>query len=198
MFLHRKRSRSRSHVARVAVRREYRPFLGGRILQSSFTVVGVVKTANGFAILLDELTRVELGVDHQGVGRGVIEQRLNNVHGRVVVQVFGRVPAFSCQPPCATRSSVAPGGECISRVDRTKFWTNSGSYYAKSAVVLTLRVVTLYHVKLYRDNLRQLRRPVFYGAVERRPEGLGVTEMNVLQPNLGGSHSLLRALLLSC
>ena len=43
--------------------------------------------------------------------------------------------ACSCQPPCATRSSVAPRGECISRVGRTKFWTNSGAHYSKSLVV---------------------------------------------------------------
>jgi hypothetical protein len=54
-----------------------------------FAVIGVIETAHGLAILLDELPGVELGVDHHGLGRGVTEQRLNNVHGRVVVQMFG-------------------------------------------------------------------------------------------------------------
>ena len=31
---------------------------------------------------------IELGIDHHGVGSGVTEQRLNNVHGRVVVETF--------------------------------------------------------------------------------------------------------------
>jgi len=50
--------------------------------------------------------------------------------------------ACSCQPPCATRSSAAPRGECISRVGRTKFWTNSGAHYSKSSVVLLNRLTT--------------------------------------------------------
>jgi hypothetical protein len=51
---------------------------------------------HGLAILLDELTGIKLGVDHHGVGRGVTEQRLNDVHGRVVVQMFGckKAPAI--------------------------------------------------------------------------------------------------------
>jgi len=79
----------RAHVAQVAARREGRPFLRGRVLQSVVAVVGVIETAHGLAILLDELTGVELGVDHHCIGRGVTEQRLNHVHGRVVVQMFG-------------------------------------------------------------------------------------------------------------
>ena len=59
------------------------------VFQFVFAVVGVIETANGLAILLDELTGVELGVNHHGIGRGVTEQRLNNVHGRVVVQMLG-------------------------------------------------------------------------------------------------------------
>jgi len=79
----------RAHVAQVATRCEGSPFLRGRVLQTFFAVVGVIETAHGLAILLDEVTRIELGVDHHSVRRGVTEQRLNNVHGRVVVQVFG-------------------------------------------------------------------------------------------------------------
>src|SRR6266700_1132138 len=57
----------------------------------SLPIVGndVVALAVVNGELLDELTGVELGVDHHGVRRGVPEQRLNNMHGRVVVQMFG-------------------------------------------------------------------------------------------------------------
>jgi len=79
----------RAHITQVAVCREDSPFLCSRVFQTVFSVISVIETAHGLAILLDELTGVELGVDHHGVGRGVTEQRLNNVHGRVVVQMFG-------------------------------------------------------------------------------------------------------------
>jgi hypothetical protein len=58
----------RAHIAQVAARREGRPFGRSRILQTLFAVVGVLETAHGLAILLDELTGVELGVNHHGVG----------------------------------------------------------------------------------------------------------------------------------
>jgi hypothetical protein len=79
----------RAHIAQVAARRERRPFRRGRVLQTVFAVVGVIETAHGLAILLDELTGVEFGIDHHGVGRGVTEQRLNYANRRVVVQMFG-------------------------------------------------------------------------------------------------------------
>jgi hypothetical protein len=78
----------RAHVAQVAARGEGRPFLCSLVLQTVLTVIGVIETAHGLAILLDELTGVELGVDHHGVRRGVPEKPLNNVHGRVVVEPF--------------------------------------------------------------------------------------------------------------
>lgn len=78
-----------AHVAQVAARRKGSPLFGGWILQSVFAVVGVIETAHALAILLDEPTGVEFGVDHHGIGRSVTQQCLNDVHGRVVVQVFG-------------------------------------------------------------------------------------------------------------
>jgi hypothetical protein len=36
-----------------------------------------------------ERSRIELGIDHHCVGRCVTEEGLNNVHGRVVIQMFG-------------------------------------------------------------------------------------------------------------
>jgi hypothetical protein len=76
-------------LRRLQVCREGRPFRRSRFFQTFFAVIDVIETAHGLAILLDELSGVELGVDHHGVGRGVLEQLLNNVHGRVVVQMFG-------------------------------------------------------------------------------------------------------------
>src|SRR5437899_12955964 len=78
-----------AHIAQVAACSEGRPFLRGRVFQSVFAVVGVIETAHGLAILLDELTAVELGVDHSGVRRGVPERVLSDVHRRAVVQLFG-------------------------------------------------------------------------------------------------------------
>ena len=65
------RAKMRSHVAQVAAGRESHPFLDGRILQSVFAVIGVIETAHGLAIILDELTGIKLGIDHHGVRRGV-------------------------------------------------------------------------------------------------------------------------------
>jgi len=79
----------RTHIAQVAAGREGGPFLRSRVFQAVFAVVAVIETAHSLAILLDELTGVELGVNHHGVGRGMTKQRLNDVHGRVVVQMFG-------------------------------------------------------------------------------------------------------------
>jgi hypothetical protein len=55
--------------------------------------------AHGLAVLLDEPVGVELGVDHDRVGRGVAEQRLDDVHRRVVVEVLGGE-----QPPAVVRA----------------------------------------------------------------------------------------------
>jgi hypothetical protein len=45
-----------AHVTQVAARRESRQFRGSRVFQTVFAVVGVIQTAHGLAILLDELT----------------------------------------------------------------------------------------------------------------------------------------------
>jgi len=79
----------RAHIAHVAALREGRPFRRSRVLQTVFAVIDVIETAHRLAILLDELTGVELGVDHHGVGRDVTKQRLDDVHRCVVVQMFG-------------------------------------------------------------------------------------------------------------
>ena len=117
-----------SHIAQVAARRKGSPFFGSRILQSVFAVVGVIKTANGLAILLDELTGVELGVDHHGVGRGMAEQRLN-VCGRVVVQMFGRKDAPAIVRQQHKRRAVQAAGFRVNRdpADRAANGLNASS-----------------------------------------------------------------------
>ena len=78
-----------AHVAEVATGGEGRPLLCGRVLESSLSIVSVVEPTHGLAILFDQLAGIKLGVDHDGVERGVSEQGLDDVNGRVVVQVFG-------------------------------------------------------------------------------------------------------------
>src|SRR5438552_11045827 len=86
----------RAHIAQVAARSEGRPLRRSRVLQTVFAVIGVIGTADGLAVLLNELTGVELGVDHHGVRRGVTKQGLNDVHRRVVVEMFGRKDSELC------------------------------------------------------------------------------------------------------
>src|ERR1700676_4590308 len=43
------------HIAQVAARREGGPFVCGRVFQTVFSVVGVIETAHGLAILLNEV-----------------------------------------------------------------------------------------------------------------------------------------------
>src|ERR1700746_1914959 len=45
----------RAHIAQVAVCREDSPFLCSRVFQTVFSVISVIETAHGPAILLDEL-----------------------------------------------------------------------------------------------------------------------------------------------
>ena len=51
--------------------------------------MSVVEATYGLAVLFDQLAGIELGVNHHGVERSVSEQRLDDMDGRVVVQVFG-------------------------------------------------------------------------------------------------------------
>ena len=52
-------------------------------------VEGAVDAEHRPSVAVDEFGRVELGVDHDGVDAGVAEQRLDDVDGCVVVEVFG-------------------------------------------------------------------------------------------------------------
>jgi hypothetical protein len=78
-----------AHVAQVAVSRERCPFHGGGVLEDICPIVCVVKAADSLAILLNKLTGVQLGVDHDGVDRSMSEEGLDHVDWSVVVQVFG-------------------------------------------------------------------------------------------------------------
>ena len=60
-------------------------------------------------------TGIELGVDHHGVGRGVTEQRLNDVHGRVVVQMFGCKDAAAIVRQQHERRAVGPASSSVDR-----------------------------------------------------------------------------------
>src|ERR1700691_2374985 len=71
----------RAHIAQVTVGGEGSPLFCCRVLESLFSIVGVVETTHGLAILFDQLAGVKLGIDHDGVERGVSEQSLDNVNG---------------------------------------------------------------------------------------------------------------------
>jgi hypothetical protein len=79
----------RSHVTQVAARGKSRPLLCGRVLQAIFTMVCVVQAADCLPILFDELGRIELSVDHHSIRGGMAEQCLDDMHGGIVVQMFG-------------------------------------------------------------------------------------------------------------
>src|SRR5439155_1785535 len=114
----------RAHIAEVAARSEGRPFRRSRVLQPFVAVVGVIEAAYGLAVLLDELPGVELGVDHHGVGRGVTKQGLNDVHRRVVVQMFGRKDPPAIVRQQYERRTVRTAGLRIDR-DRADAAANS-------------------------------------------------------------------------
>ena len=78
-----------AHVPEVAVRRERSPLLRSWVLEAICAIVGVVKSADRLAILLDKLAWIQLGVDHDGVERSMSEECLDHVDWSVVVQVFG-------------------------------------------------------------------------------------------------------------
>src|ERR1700733_3182078 len=78
-----------SHFAHAATLFERSPFFSSRVLQAVNAVEGVVKTTNRLSVLFHEVSRIELGVDHDCVDGGVAQQRLDHVDGRVVVQVLG-------------------------------------------------------------------------------------------------------------
>jgi hypothetical protein len=78
----------RSHAPQVAARGESSPLLRGRNLYTIFTIVCVVKTTNRLPVLFDEPG--VLGVDHHCIRRRMAEKCLDDVHGRVVIQMFGR------------------------------------------------------------------------------------------------------------
>src|ERR1700733_13485505 len=79
----------RSHVAQVATRGESSPLLCRRVLQPIVAVVRVVQTADPLPVLFDQSRGIELGIDHDGIRGGMAEQCLDDMDGRIVVQMFG-------------------------------------------------------------------------------------------------------------
>ena len=78
-----------SHIAQVATGRKGCPLFLRWNLQAFLAIMRVEEAPDGLAILLNERSRIELGIDHHCVERCVTEEGLNNVHGRVVIQMFG-------------------------------------------------------------------------------------------------------------
>ena len=78
-----------SHVAQVATGRKRGPLLLGRVLQAIVAVVRVVQTADRLPVLFDQSGGIELGVNHDGIRGGMAEQCLDDMHGGIVVQMFG-------------------------------------------------------------------------------------------------------------
>jgi hypothetical protein len=79
----------RSYVTQVAVRGKSSPLLCGWVLQTVFPVVSVIQTADRLPVLFDQSRGIELGVNHDGIRGGMAEQCLDDMHGRIVVQMFG-------------------------------------------------------------------------------------------------------------
>src|ERR1700730_12568577 len=118
----------RSHIAQVATGGKGSPLFGGRVLEPVVTIVRVVETVHGLAILFDELAGIELGVDHHGVERSVSEQGLDHVDGGVVVQVFGGEDAPAVVRQQDQRRAIGTTRSCTDRdrldacADRLESW----------------------------------------------------------------------------
>jgi hypothetical protein len=84
----RERTQVGAHVAQLQALREALPLVGVGGAEAVGAMEVQVGGAAGLAVLVDQRGRVELGVDHHGVRRGVPEQRLDDVDRRVVVQVL--------------------------------------------------------------------------------------------------------------
>ena len=65
----------RAHIAQIAARREGGPFLCSRVFQTVFTVIGVIETAHGLAILRDELTGIGAGAMQADAPRAQLRER---------------------------------------------------------------------------------------------------------------------------
>lgn len=84
-----KRAQVRAHVSHAATCGKRVPLILGWISQRVLSIEVCVAAPDRLAVSLDQLVRVELGVDHDRVNRGVAEQRLDDVDRRVVVEMLG-------------------------------------------------------------------------------------------------------------
>jgi N-terminal domain of anti-restriction factor ArdC len=78
-----------AHVAQRASGGERGPFLRGGSCRPLLAVDVAVQAAHRRPVVLDQLGRVQLGVDHHRVDGGVPEQGLDDVHRGVGVEVLG-------------------------------------------------------------------------------------------------------------
>jgi hypothetical protein len=77
-----------SHIAQAAALRKRGPFIGRRIAEAVVAMKRVVQTTHRLSVLLDHRRRIQLCVDHDGVEGRVSEERLDDVHRHVVVQML--------------------------------------------------------------------------------------------------------------
>src|SRR5262249_53709195 len=78
-----------AHLPHAAANRKSRPFLNRWVAQALLSVKGNIQAAHCLSILLDHGLRIELGVNHDCVDRGMAEKRLNHMNRRVVVEMLG-------------------------------------------------------------------------------------------------------------
>ena len=95
-----------SDIAQVAFGGKCSPLLRGRVLHVIFTIVSVVQAADRLPILFDEPGGIELGVDHHCIRGRMAEKRLDDVHGCVVIQMFGSKNAPAIVPEKHERRAV--------------------------------------------------------------------------------------------
>ena len=103
-------AKMRSHVTQVADRGKGSPLLCGRVLQAIFAIVCVVQAADRLPVLFDEPRGIELSVDHHSIRGGVAEQCLDDMHGSIVIQMFGgKHPAAVVREQHERRTVGTPG-----------------------------------------------------------------------------------------
>lgn len=83
----------RAHVPQVAADGKRLPFIRGGIAETVVAVKRVVQTTNRLPVLLDPRGGIELGVDHDRVEGRMSEERLDDMHEHVVIQMLGRQDA---------------------------------------------------------------------------------------------------------
>ena len=89
----RQRAEMPAHVPQVAADGKRRPLFRGGIAETVVAVKRVLQATDRLPVLLDQRGGIELGVHHDRVEGRMSEERLDDVHGHVVVQMLGRKDA---------------------------------------------------------------------------------------------------------